>query len=67
MTLQSAVFCTLQDVESMRYMGAFFKEVARLYPMAHGHIRTLRHDTVLSGYQIPAGEFHAFILLNFHQ
>lgn len=46
---------TIQTLDKCVYLKAFIKEVLRKYTTVIGNGRTLQHDTVICGYQVPKG------------
>lgn len=46
---------TIQTLDKMVYLKAFIKEVFRVYTTVIGNGRTMQHDTVICGYQVPKG------------
>ena len=46
---------TAQDIGQMRYFRACLQESFRMNPTIANMIRVLPHDTVIRGYNIPAG------------
>lgn len=46
---------TVQLLDQCHYLKAFIKEVLRVYSTVIGNGRTLQEDTVICGYNIPAG------------
>ncbi|SPP87662.1 blast:Probable cytochrome P450 12a4%2C mitochondrial [Drosophila guanche] len=47
--------CTVESMNNVPYLRACLKESHRLYPLVVINGRVLNRDSVLSGYQVPAG------------
>ncbi|XP_022210878.2 probable cytochrome P450 12a4, mitochondrial [Drosophila obscura] len=52
---------TEESMKNVPYLRACIKESQRIYPLVLGNARTLNRDSVLSGYQVPAGTFISMI------
>lgn len=46
---------TAKHLDQMVYLKAFIREVFRMYSTVIGNGRTLQHDMVIGGYQVPKG------------
>ncbi|KAJ9592494.1 hypothetical protein L9F63_015910 [Diploptera punctata] len=61
---------TSQHLEQMSYLKACIKETLRMYPVVIGNGRCMTRDTVIAGYQIPAGThvvFQHYVISNLEQ
>ncbi|XP_034661848.1 probable cytochrome P450 12a4, mitochondrial [Drosophila subobscura] len=52
---------TEASMKNVPYLRACIKESQRLYPLVIGNIRTLNRDSVLSGFQVPAGTYVSMV------
>lgn len=46
---------TSKHLDQMYYLKAFVREVFRMYSTVIGNGRTLQHDMIIGGYQVPKG------------
>ncbi|CAG2065560.1 unnamed protein product, partial [Timema podura] len=49
---------TTQHLEKLVYLKACIRETLRMFPVVIGNGRCMMRDTVIAGYQIPAGVSH---------
>ncbi|BFF90982.1 probable cytochrome P450 12a4 mitochondrial [Drosophila madeirensis] len=56
--------CTEESMNNVPYLRACIKESHRVYPLVVMTARVLNRDSVLSGYQVPAGTFISMVPLS---
>ncbi|XP_034661847.1 probable cytochrome P450 12a4, mitochondrial [Drosophila subobscura] len=52
---------TEASMKNVPYLRACIKESQRVYPLVIGNVRVTAKDSVLSGYQVPAGTFISMV------